>query len=852
MSTRWMCACVVLLLISRGAAGQTAAQPVAVTGVVLDQTGAVLPGASVDLVTNAGIVVESTMADGKGQFRFEKVAAGQYELRAAFEGFKQGSTRVRVGTRSPGAQKLVLSLTNLTQEVNVSNGGSEAGATSSNNLDAVAVDQGALEGLPVFDQDYIATISRFLDSGSVGSGGPTIVVNGMEVSALRVSASAVQQIKINQDPYSAEYARPGRGRIEILTKPGGQEYEGEGNIIFRDARLDARNAFASTTPPEQKRIVEGVFGGPVGHGGKTSFVLSANDNADDQQAEVFAIGPAGPIHEIAPQLNAQALVSMSINHQWSDKTTISVRPSYEYEKNENRGVGGTTLASAGTTFTHHEQQVTYTQQTTLRPSLLNQFQVLFGHEREPTLSASSARGIVVAGAFTSGGQGDLVLTEVHTQLTESLVWIKGHHQVQTGFQLPDWSRRGFFDRTNFNGTYYFSGLDTYATGRPYSFIQQQGNGDVTFLEKQVGTYIKDDWQAWPGFSASFGVRYDWQNYFHDTNNFAPRGSVAYAPGNRKTDVIRGGLGIFNDRSGARAIADLLQFRPGGLIRYVISNPSYPDPFQAGSDAVSQAPSIVQLAPGVQIPQTVQYSIGLDHQLRKSLTLSITYTGARGYHLFRSRDINAPPPPLYATRPNSAYSAVREIESDGRQSTKSLQVTLRGRVGRWFNGTAQYTWSRAYNDTNGINSYPANDYDLAGEWARADFDRPDRFLLLGSVNPGHFVNLGVGLTLTSAGPYTETLGADVYNNGRGRARPIDVARNTLESASSAQLDLRLSREAKMGGGKDARTVTLALDAFNVLNRVNYGTFVGTLGSPLFGQPVSARAPRQLQLSARVKF
>src|SRR5207237_9501993 len=124
----------------------------------------------------------------------------------------------------------------------------------------------------------------------------------------------------------------------------------------------------------------------------------------------------------------------------------------EYEESQNRGVGGTTLASAGTTFTHHEQQVTYTQQTTLRPSLLNQFQVLFGHEREPTLSASAARGIVVAGAFTSGRQGDVVPTEVHTQMTESLVWIAGRHQVQAGLQLPDWSRRGFFDRTNFNVT----------------------------------------------------------------------------------------------------------------------------------------------------------------------------------------------------------------------------------------------------------------------------------------------------------------------------------------------------------------------------------------------------------------
>ena len=198
MSKPWIYASVLLLLVSRGAAGQTA-QSVAVTGVVLDQTGAVLPGASVQLVGGGAVVVQSTAADGKGQFRFDRVAAGQYELRAAFEGFKEASTRVRVGTRSPDAQRLVLSLSNLTQEVTVTTGGAEVGANS-NNLDAIAIDQNALEGLPVFDQDYIAMVSRFLDTGSVGSGGATIVVNGMEVSALGVSASAVQQIKDQSGP----------------------------------------------------------------------------------------------------------------------------------------------------------------------------------------------------------------------------------------------------------------------------------------------------------------------------------------------------------------------------------------------------------------------------------------------------------------------------------------------------------------------------------------------------------------------------------------------------------------------------------------------------------------------------
>ena len=843
---------VLLLAAVPTAAAQTGAA-VEVTGVVQDQTGAVLPGATVDLLTTAGVVVQSTSTDGAGTFRFDRVPAGQYQLLARFEGFTPASIRVRVTGRAPGAQKLVLGIAGLTQEITVSNLTAEVGATASNNVDAVSVDTSMLELLPVFDNDLVATMSRFLDSGSLGNAGVTIVVNGMEVNALNVSASAVQQIRINQDPYSAEYSRPGRGRVEILTRPGGREYHGDVNVLFRDAHVNARNPFATTKPPEERRTVDGFFGGPLGTSGKTSFMLSANDAIQDQHAFVHAIGLAGVIEGSLPQASGRALVSGSITHQVSDRNTFSIRPNYQYESDENRGAGGTTLASAATTFKHHEQQVTYTQQTVLRPTLLNQFQVLVGHEREPTTSASPDQGIVVAGAFTGGGgQGDLVRTETHMNLNESLAWTAGRHLVQAGFQLPDWSRRGFYDRTNFGGTFYFSGLDAYRSGQPYAFIQQRGNGDLALLEKQVGTYIKDDWQLRPGLSLGLGVRYDWQNYFHDDNNVAPRFSVAFAPGDQKTNVFRAGIGVFNDRSGPVVIADVLHSQPGGLTRIVVENPGYPDPLSS-SAAAAQPPSIVRLAPGVEIPQTVQYSVGLDHQLQKSTTVSVTYTGARGYHLFRSRDVNAPMPPLYAARPDPSYGVVRQVESTGRQDSDSMQLTLRGRVTRWFDGQMQYTLSRVYNDTSGITAFPANDYDLSGEWARADFDRRHRALLIGRVTAVRWVDLGVGLTMNSGNPYNETLGADVYNNGRGQARPAGVPRNSLETSSYSSLDLRASRGVKVGGTRQAaRTITLAVDAFNVFNRVNYGAYVGTVGSPLFGQPVSALAPRQLQFSARVKF
>src|SRR5262245_5322922 len=842
----------VLLSMPGAAQAQRTATTQPVTGVAIDTTGAVLPNADVVLTTVSGGTVQRTTTDAAGNFRFDTVPQGRYEVHVAFEGFQPTTARATVSGRAPSSLRIMLPLASLKQEITVSNQAAEVSTGAATNSDAVTIDQTMLDSLPVFDQDLISTVSRFLDAGALGNGGATVVVNGMEVSALRVSASAVQQIKINQDPYSAEYARPGRGRIEILTKPGSAEYHGEGNFFFRDAALDARNAFAFTKPDDRKHIVEGMFGGPLGSSAKTSFMLSGHDQVEDQQAFVYAAGLDGVIQQASPQPNRRTLIAGSMTRQVNNAVTIAIRPNYEYESSENQRVGGTTLVSAGTNFEHREEQVTYTQQTILRPTLVTQFQVLFGHEREPTISVSPAQGLVVAGAFTGGGaQGDLIRTETHMQLNASLGWTKGRHLVQVGFQLPDWSERGFDDRSSFGGTFYFANLPLYQAGHPYSFVQQQGNGVLSFLEKQVGAYLKDDFQWSPSVTLSYGVRYDWQNYFGDTNNYAPRASIAYAPGAKKANVIRAGIGVFNDRSGPVAIADLLHYQPDGLVKYVITDPGFPDPYSNGP-SVAQPPSLVVLAPDVRIPQTLQYSVGVDHQLSKSTTLSVTYTGAHGFHLFRSRDINAPPPPLFQARPDPAVGVLRQIESTGRQQSDSVSITIRGRMTKWFNGQAQYALARAYNDTNGINWFPANDYDLSGEYARADFDRLHRLVLLGRVAPRKIADIGVSLTMNSAGPYTELLGVDIYNNARGRARPPGVARNTLEAAGNASLDLRIARDIPLEKGKSERALTLGADVFNLTNRVNYGSYVGTIGSPLFRQPTSARPARQVQLSVRFKF
>lgn len=161
-------------------------------------------------------------------------------------------------------------------------------------------------------------------------------------------------------------------------------------------------------------------------------------------------------------------------------------------------------------------------------------------------------------------------------------------------------------------------------------------------------------------------------------------------------------------------------------------------------------------------------------------------------------------------------------------------------------------SQARNDTGGIGSYPANNYDLAGEWSRADSDQRHRFDVVGSLKPARWFTLGVNLSLRSGRPYSLTTGRDDFNNGTTKARPAGVPRNSLEGPGSARLDLRWSHEIELGRGEDGPKATVGVDAFNVLNRVNYNPYVGNMSSPFFGQSISAQAPRRLQLSLRLEF
>src|SRR5207247_1890478 len=140
-----------------------------ITGVAVDATGAVLPNAQVQLKSAGGTTEQSTSTDNTGAFHFDHVAPGRHDLLVTFEGFQPTTVRVTVGNRAPAPFRVTLPLAGITQEVTVGSAAAEVKTDTASNLDVSGVDATSIENLPVFNQDILATMSRFLDASAIGT-----------------------------------------------------------------------------------------------------------------------------------------------------------------------------------------------------------------------------------------------------------------------------------------------------------------------------------------------------------------------------------------------------------------------------------------------------------------------------------------------------------------------------------------------------------------------------------------------------------------------------------------------------------------------------------------------------------
>jgi len=833
--------------------GQTAARPLSISGGVQDPSGAAIVGAQVGLDRPDGSSVAHTSTNGSGGFQFRNLTSGSYVIDVKQTGFRETKVSAVAGNETRSPLRIVMAVA--AQEEQITVGSDDAAQISTDiglNQNGSTVDRNALDRLPVFDQDYITTMSRFLDPDATGTNGVTLVVNGVEANGPGVTPSAVSTVKINQNPYSSLYSRPGRARVEITTAGGTPKFHGSANFLYRDAIFDARNPFAVTKPAERRTYYEGSLTGPLSHSKKTTFLLALDRDSDHQQAVVVAAGPDGLINANVPNPTDHYFLSGRVFHDFSQGNQLWIGYSYEHRTVANFGVGGTVLPEAGTNTLFFEHEVNVGHTYVFSPRLLNQLRFLLGHFDNQTRSLNENPQVIVSGAFTGGGaQADARRTEYHFDGTDIVTYTKGKHEIKFGVDIPDISRRAFDDFTNRAGTYSFANLNAYTAARPFSYVVQRGQGHVTFLETTVAGIFEDHVRVKPNLSVAFGVRYYWQNYFHDIPyNFGPRFSFAYAPKAQGRIVIRGGAGMFFDRTGPSPISDLLHFNGVVLKRFIVQNSSYP----ATEAQIAAVPtSVVALDPRAHIPYTIQFGIGVERQVTATSSLAANYVGIRGINMFRSIDANAPLPPNYAARPNPGVGQLRQIQSEGYLKSNSLELSFRGRPTKFLTGQAQYTLGKTYNNTSGITYFPASSYLPNADWSRSDNDRRNRFDLLGTISAGKWFDFGTALSLYSGKPVNITTGSDNNRDGLPLDRPVGVPRNSLHGPGYISLDFNAAHDFLLTkDGKKGPVATVGINSFNVLNHKNDTTFVGVVTSPFFGQAVAAQPARRMQLNLQFKF
>jgi hypothetical protein len=320
-------------------------------------------------------------------------------------------------------------------------------------------------------------------------------------------------------------------------------------------------------------------------------------------------------------------------------------------------------------------------------------------------------------------------------------------------------------------------------GGPSTFSLNAGNPLAEVGQVDLGLFIGDDWRVKPNLTVSLGLRYETQTNIHDWSDFAPRVGFAWAPGQSKNNprpktVFRGGFGMFYDRFSEGNVLTAERFNGINQQSYVVTNPTFfpniPSISQIAQFARGQ--TIQQIDSNLRAPYILQGAIGIERQLPKNITVAVNYLSSHGLHQFRSRDINAPLPGTFTgvvgsgVFPYGNVGPIYLMESSGIYNQNQIVTNVNARVNSKISLNGFYMFGHSNSNADGIGSFPANQYNLAGEYGPASGDVHHRGFIGGSITTKWDIRLAPFIQLNSGGPFDITTGTDLYGTQLYNSRP----------------------------------------------------------------------------------
>jgi Carboxypeptidase regulatory-like domain/TonB dependent receptor len=662
-------------------------------GQVTDPSGAAVGNATVLVSTASGVATATTNRDGI--FEVTGLAPGKYEVKVVADGFATFD-QPEIVISAGQAQKLNVAMKIEVQEqkVEVTDTTTKVDVNPANNAGAIVMQGKDLEALSD-DPDELQSELQALAGPSAGPNGGQIYIDGFTAGQLPPKAS-IREIRINQNPFSAEYDKLGYGRIEILTKPGTDQFHGQFFMTGNTAGFNSRNPFehllAGTEQPGYDTTqFSANVGGPLSKKASFFFNIERRSISDLSVVSAEIVDPTTfqiePFSQALPNPRTRINLSPRLDYQVTPSNTLSVR--YQYWRNnetDNLGNGGGfNLVSQATNLINAENTLQATDTQTISPSIINEVRFQYIRETESGTPTTTAPAINVPGAFVGGGNTSGTNSDTQDRYElQNIVYINhGKNAWKLGGRLR-YTTDSTASNATFNGAYSFGArllpgcvptatdnceitpLQAYqitlmglAQNKSLTAIQAEGGGasfySLNFNQAGVAAtrvnffdgalFLQDDYKWRPNVTVSYGLRYETQNNLGDHADFAPRLGIAWGiDGNGKNKspktVLRLGYGIFYDRFTENLV--LQQQLANGFIQqqFLIPNPQFFNPNQPFTPAgpgfpttAASSETVYVKNPNLRTPYTMQAGVTLERQLTKFANLSVTYLNSRGVHQF---------------------------------------------------------------------------------------------------------------------------------------------------------------------------------------------------------------------------
>ena len=535
-----------------------------IAGVVTDPSGAAVPGAKVTITNAATNAERKTVTGGTGEYRFDLLSPGGYQLQVEASGFSSAQVKgLQVLVGATATINIPMTAGQVSQTIEVTANSSLVDTEKTDVSTTVSTKQ--IEDLPLNGRDfanlailapgvkqvdsYDPTKNRYAVYAVNGSSGrnTNTTVNGIDNkdntvggAVMQLPLEAVQEFNISPNRFSAANGKSEGAALNVITKSGTNKFHGSLYGFFRTQDFQTNNYFAEQgdqpKPDYSRQQYGGSFGGPIRRDKDFGFFayeglrerssISVNPDSFTELSLASASGafdPAPQPSHTIPTPYDDKRYNGRIDHTFSPNERAFVSYIAQDNKSNNDQATAQVDLSEGN-FTINDLILTnFTLNSVLSSSIVNTFTTGFQYWNN-LIDSKTRTPLVTFPDGTSFGTNVNVpqkSSQHKFQFRDDFSWTHSAHTLRAGVDFIYEPQVGGFFENNPTPEFDFFDTPSNILGNPGKYPQgfatpglvqamtgTSGDPSFNLSPKMLGLYFQDDWKVSPRFLLNLGIRYD--------------------------------------------------------------------------------------------------------------------------------------------------------------------------------------------------------------------------------------------------------------------------------------------------------------------------------------------------------